>query len=730
MTENLNEPVESRKCRRLGRRDFLIVLGVGAAGLYAGVRLGTPYLRLRLVDFLEESGGPPSNIDAPPDAWFEILLDNTVNLYLPKSEMGQGVHTGLAQIAAEELEVDLDQMQVFHAPTTRLVDPVGTSASNTISSLFIPLLEVAATLRELLRAEAARQLNSQPQDLVLKAGVFSLKTDPGQQRTYGELFQSLDQWELPENPPTLKDPSQYRSIGQPFPRVDLPAKVVGKAVYGFDVRVPGMLYGAVARPATIEAKLVSANPGQSANQPGVVQVVTEDDFAGVVAESREQAYQALTNLELEWDPGRLWQQEEIEALVTVGEGRSVVIQKEGNVYQALASGTLIEAEYRTPMAYHAYMEPMAAVADVRSDGVEVWASTQAANRLRGAVADAIQRRQEEIVIHPVYLGGGFGRKIDELAAVEAARLSQAAERPVQVAMSRPEDFKSGFVRPPTHSVLRASLDEYGMILAIEHEASSGEVAFPFLPSFMGTVLGADFGSYRGANINYAVSNKQTTAWLAKLPVSTGWWRGLGLMPNTFAVESFIDELANSANLDPLEFRQRHLPDDETGQRLRNALQIAAEEANWGVSLPDGHAHGIAMSYDYGTIMVEIAEASVENDQIRVHKVTAVADPGLVINPDSVIAQTQGAITMGLSATLLEEVLIVDGAFQASNFNQYPLLRNADAPDIDVVVLSSRQTPSGMGEPPIGPIPAAVANAVFAATGQRLRRLPLKFNSLT
>jgi isoquinoline 1-oxidoreductase beta subunit len=456
----------------------------------------------------------------------------------------------------------------------------------------------------------------------------------------------------------------------------------------------------------------------------------EDDFAGVVAESREQAYQALAHMDLEWDSGKLWQQEEIEAMVTVGEGRGVVIQKEGNVNQVLDSGTLVEAEYRTPMAYHAYLEPLAALADVGPEVVDVWASTQAANRLRGAVADAIQREEDEITIHPVYLGGGFGRKVDERAAVEAARLSQAAARPVQVAMNRPEDFRTGFVRPPTHNVLRASLDENGMLLAIEHHASSGEVAFPFLPSVMGTVLGADFGSYRGAILYYAVPNVQTTAWLVDLPVSTGWWRGLGLIPNTFAVESFIDEVAHAANQDPLEFRQRHLPDDESGLRVRNALQIAAEHANWGAALPDGHAHGLAMSYDYGTIMVEIAEVSVDNEQIQVHNVTAVADPGLVINPDGVEAQTQGAITMGLSATLLEEVLIKDGVFQAGNFNEYPLLRNADAPDIDVIVLSSRDTPSGMGEPPIGPIPAAVANAVFAATGQRLRRLPLKFNYLT
>lgn len=723
----MRKPAESGKRRRLSRRDFLIVLGVGAAGLYAGVRFGTPYLRLRLVDFLEESGGPPSNIDAPPDAWFEILPDNTVNLFLPKSEMGQGVHTGLAQIAAEELEIGLDQMKVYHAPTDRLVDPVGTSASNTISSLYTPLLELAATLRELLRAEAAKQLDVEPQELDLEEGVFRLSSDPSQQRTYGELFQSLDEWELPESPPALKKPSEYRHIGQPLPRLDLPDKITGEAIYGFDVRVPDMLYGAVARPETIEGRLISSSAGQAASQPGVVQVVAESDFAGVVAESREQAYQALTHLQLEWDAGRLWQQEEIEALVTAGEGRAVVIQREGNVKQALESGTLIEAEYRTPMAYHAHLEPLAALADVGSEGVEVWASTQSANRLRGAVAEAVQRKEEEVNIHPVYLGGGFGRKIDELAAVEAAHLSQATGRPVQVAFTRPEDFTTGFVRPPTHNILKASLDENGHILAIDHQASSGAVAFPFLPAIMSRVLGADFGSYRGAILFYAVPNKQTTAWLVDLPVSTGWWRGLGLMPNVFAIESFIDELASAANLDPIEFRLMHLPDDERGQRIRNALQAAAKEANWGAPLPNGHAQGLAMSFDYETIMVEIAEVSVENDKIQVHKVTAVADPGLVINPDGVMAQTQGAITMGLSATLLEEVLIKDGAFQASNFNQYPLLRNADAPDINVVVLNSRETPSGMGEPPIGPIAAAVANAVFAATGQRLRRLPLKIS---
>ena len=374
MTADQNNANQEEKRRRLSRRDFLIVLGVGSAGLYAGVRLGAPYLRLRLVDWLEGSGGPPSNIDAPPDAWFEILPDNTVNLFLPKSEMGQGVHTSLAQIAAEELEIRLDQMQVFHAPTSRLVDPVATSASNTISSLYIPLSEIAAILRELMRNEAAVQLNVQPEDLLLERGVFSLKSDPDQQRTYGELFPSLEEWELPENPPPLKTKTQHQAIGQPYPRVDLPAKITGEAIYGFDARLPGMAFGAVARPETIQGKLIQASPGQASNQPGVLQVVAEDDFAGVVAESREQAYQALQKMDLEWDPGQLWQQEDIEAMVTVGEGKGVIIQREGNVSQALETGQIIEAEYRTPMALHAHLEPMAALADVRPEGINIWAS--------------------------------------------------------------------------------------------------------------------------------------------------------------------------------------------------------------------------------------------------------------------------------------------------------------------------------------------------------------------
>ena len=717
------QPTSRRK--RLGRREFLMMLGVGAAGVFVGVKLGTPLIRLRLAEWVETSGGPPGDIEAPPDAWFEITPDNRVRLFLPKVEMGQGVHTGLAQIAAGELEIAWEQLDVQHAPTNKVADPVATSASTTIAGLYLPLRETSATLRELLRSEAVRQLNVPAEALSLENGVFHIRDDASRQVTYGELFQHASEWELPSEPPALKPLDQHHFIGKSMPRVDLPAKITGQAVYGYDVRIPGMLYGAVARPNTVQGKLKSANPGSAASQPGVVQVVIETGFAGVVAESRLQAQQALEKLELVWDPGRSWQQSDIDALTTVGQGEGVMIQKEGDPEEGLQEGTIIEAEYRTPMAFHAYLEPLAAAADVRPDGVTIYASTQAAVRLRGKIADALGREESEIIVQPTYLGGGLGRKIDELVAVDAAILSKASGKPVHVGLTRPEDFRNGFVRPPTHHRLRAVLTADGRIHAMEHLQASGQVAFPFLPGFLGSVMGADFGSWRGALIQYSVPNLQTIAWLADLPVATGWWRGLGLMANTFAIESFIDELAFAAGVDPLEFRLRHLPQNEKGQRIASALQTAARKGAWGSPLPDGYGRGLAFTYDYGTIIVEIAEVSVEKDQIQVHKFTAAADPGLIINPDGVLSQTEGGITMGVSASLRESAIIKDGALQASNFDGYPLLRNAEAPEIVVELINSGSKPFGMGEPPIGPVPAAIANAVFSATGKRLRQLPLR-----
>jgi isoquinoline 1-oxidoreductase beta subunit len=714
---------ETKKKRKLSRRDFLIIVGVAGGGLLLGTRVALPFARLKVAE-LFDSGAAPGGLDAEASAWFQVTPENTVKLFIPKVEMGQGIHTALAQIAAEELEIEWQQLEVVQAGTGQgLDDNFGTGASNSVSTLYQPIREAAATMRQVLQIEAAQLLGVSADVLQAQNGYFSVPAD-SQSLSYWEIANRPGEWEIPETPPSLKSSQDFRFIGKSLERVDLRDKILGKALFGYDQRLPDMLYGAVARPPSIGAKLKSAQAGEAANRPGVVKIVIEDDFVAVAAETREQAYSALNAMDLEWETEVNWQQADIEALVTVGQGKGVVIQKEGNPERALDESTLIEAQYRTPMAFHAHLEPQTATADVKPDRVDVWASTQFPVRLREFIAEAIDRKEDEVFVTPTYVGGGFGRKIGTEAATEAARLSAAAGRPVHIGWNRPEDFLHGFLRPPTHHVFKGALNGQ-RIAALEHQQASGAVAFPFLSGMFKAILGADFGAWRGAMISYEIPDKGTTAWLPELPLATGWWRGLGLLANTFAIESFMDELAHAAGADPVSFRLNHLPNDETGQRRKRVLETAAEKAGWGATLPAGHALGVANSIDVGTAVAQVAEVSVEQDEIRVHKITSVVDPGLVINPDGAISQIQGSIVMGLSSTLIEEVTVEDGQLAADNFNRYPILQMRAIPEIEVILLESGETPNGMGEPPIGPVAAAVANAVFALTGERLRNLPLK-----
>jgi isoquinoline 1-oxidoreductase beta subunit len=483
-----------------------------------------------------------------------------------------------------------------------------------------------------------------------------------------------------------------------------------------------MLYGAVARPPTFTATLKRAAPGKAADLAGV-QVVIEDEFVGVVADSRTKARQALALLDLEWTAGELFQQADLERLTTVTPGKGTVIQREGNV-KANLKGNIISAEYRTPFAAHAHLEPQAAMVDVRPDKVVAMVSTQMQNSVRNDLADVLKRKKEDIEVIATFLGGGFGRKAGTEVAVEAARLSRAVGKPVHVGWNRAEEFRNGYLRPATHHVLKASLTNDGKISALEHQQASGSVAFGFLPGFVEWMMGADFAAWRGATIHYGgIPHRLTTSQHVELPLRTGWWRGLGLLPNVFATESFMDELAHAAKADGLEFRLRHLGSDELGQRMKKVLQTAAEKANWGTPT-EGRALGIACCTDVKTVVAHVAEVSVENGRIRVHKMTTAIDPGLVVNPDGVKAQTQGAIIMGLGSTLFEKMTVKDSVIEAANFDSYPLITMRDTPEIDITILESSEKPYGMGEPPIGPVAAAVANAVFALTGERLRTLPL------
>jgi isoquinoline 1-oxidoreductase beta subunit len=700
--------------------------------LALGIPLGLPVIRRQLAGMTEGDAGGFFSGTLDPLIWFEVHPNNQIRLFLPKAEMGQGVHTALAQIAAEELEVPWESLEVVHASTDQADGNFrGTSGSMSVSSMFDPLRQAAATLREMLRAEAARTLELPDGQLVARDGGFEQIGSPETRVSYGSLVSGEVEWQIPEEDVPLKLASEFKVIGQSVPRVDIPAKVTGTALFGYDVRREGMLFGAVAHAPSIGAQIRSASPGQAASMPGVVQVVLEDGLAGVVATSRPLAFAARQALEIEWEEGHPWQQEELEEIASVGGRGGVGIQRVGNASSILHNADAITAEYRSGFAAHATLEPQAALADIKADGGHVWTSTQFEMNERREVAQALGLEPERIEVIPTLLGGGFGRKLPlgavPSAAVEAARLSRAVGAPVHVGWDRYEEMRSGFFRPLTHHRFSATLDGQGYIKAIQAQQASGDALFGGFPAVAGRIIGFDFGSTRGVSIPYAIPNVDVTVWRRPLPVPTGSWRGLGLMPNVFALESFIDELAHTAGADPLEFRLAHLPGDDWGRRMRAALEAAAERAGWQGALPEGQARGIACAGDGGTLVAEIAEISLDRDtgQIRVHRVVAAVDCGLVITPDGAMAQTEGAIVMGVSAALLEEILVKDGRIEAGNFDRYPLLRHQDAPQVDTILLQTPGArPSGLGEPPIGPVAPAIANAFFALTGARIRRLPM------
>jgi isoquinoline 1-oxidoreductase subunit beta len=724
------EITETKPSRwRMTRRGFLIgagaVLGSVAVAVVAG---RAPFYRF-MAGMLDNRINP-NELPSEPTVWLEITPDNQVIVYSPKVEMGQGIHTAVAQLAAEELETPWQNIQVRQASThTGPFDSTGTSASGSVVSLYVVLPQTAATMRELLRQEGARLLGLSLGEVTAVDGQIQATANPSQSLTYGQIVSQVTTWPELANEPTLKPASQYKIIGNSLPRVDLPAKIAGEAVYGYDARLPNMLYGAVARPPTIGAKLLTAEPGNAPTMLGVEQVVIDvaAGFAGVVARTRQQANTAVRELRLTWDEGRLWQQSEIEALLSFDNGDGVNIQQTGRAVRLDDNSASLTAEYFTPFAAHAHLEAQAALADVQGDKVTIWGSTQSQASVQNGIANALDLPKENITVTPTYLGGGFGRKLNIEAATEAARLSRAVGRPVHVGWSRTEDMQNGYVRPITRSRFRARLDNR-RIAEMAQDQASGKVAFSFFPPFLQTIFGSDFAAWRGAMNFYSnIPNRSTTTYLPDLPIRTGWWRGLGLFANTFAQESFIDELAHLAQADPLQFRLAHLGDDALGQRMAGVLQAAAQKAGWGQPLPDGHAHGIACCTDVDTVVAQVAEISVDRatGQIQVHKVVSAVDAGLFINPDGAIAQTQGAIVMGLSSTLLEELTVADGQIVPTNFTNYPLLTLDMTPEIEVILLESDGQPRGMGEPPIGPIGAAVGNALYALTGIRLRRLPFK-----
>jgi isoquinoline 1-oxidoreductase subunit beta len=712
---------------QLTRRRFLKAgggLGVLAVGGFYGVREGRLFLVDTLMTTSQEGGGAKPK---DPNLWFEIAATGAITFHSPKMDMGQGINSALMQIAAEELEVRWDQIRVVPGEPRRglNVGEMSTFGSSSVTSMFKPVRETAATMREMLRAEGAVQLGIPAANLVVKEGRCISRNDAAKALTYGEIVAAKKTpWTVPKDKAALKDPKDFVSIGKDMPRADVLDKLRGKPVYAYDVRLDGILYGAVARPPSYGAKLKSAAPGQAESHPGVVKVVIDKgaNFAGVVAKTRTQARAAVAKLELQWAGGSTASQADVEKLLTARRGEGVSVRRHGDAADALSKGASVEADYRTPMAAHAHLEPISATVHVTAKIVEAWVPTQSPQADTSALGPWSKGR--EVVVHPMQMGGSFGRKGMQTMVAEAARLSAAVGQPVHVGWTRHEEMQQSFYRPVTNTYLRGKVSTTGKIEAVQQVSVTGTVTNE-LPGIAFSVLGFDPGAGAGLFLDYAISNYSVRASNADLPVRTGIWRGVGLYPNVFALESFIDELAVAAKKDPLEFRLMNFGNDKLGTRSKRVLEDVRTRSDWDTPAAAGRGRGVAVSNSTGTHVAMVAEVSMTNGAIVVERVTASIDCGLVVNPVNAGLQAKGSIVMGMSSTLVERLTVKNGAIEQRDFDDYPLLTLKQTPrQIDVHFIETTDAPQGMGEPVIGPVGACIANALFALTGQRQRSLPL------
>lgn len=715
---------------RITRRRLLIGAGATAGSLLVGAPIALELGRPKLAEWMLKRGTGAVQIPESSLVWFD-LTGQGITVHLPKIEMGQGIHTALAQVAAEELCVRPEQITVVQADSGRgfPLATMFTFGSTSVAALYTPVREAAATVRSMLTSEAARRLDVSPQSLTAADAAFQV-TGTDRRIAYADVIAGHEgPWQEPEETPALRSAAEFTTIGQSAPRVDIRAKLLGEAIYGYDARLPGMSFGAFAVPPRFGAELLAAEAGDAARMPGVVKVVIDipAGFAGVVADTRTRAWAAASALSLRWSEGSRVDTGALERQVTAGDG--VMLRRDGSIPRAFSKGTIIEAEYRTPLAAHAHLEPLAALAKVDpgpAGKVEVWVPTQSPESVSEDLREALGE-DRPVVVHVTQLGGSFGRKGGQHLAVAAARLSVAVGRPVHVGWTRETDMRQAFYRPPTHTRMRGSVGADGRIRGVEQRSAAGDIiwAVAGLPEAVRKVLGFDPGGLLGLFLPYDLAAYRLVNRREQLPVPTGPWRGLGLLPNTFALESFVDEMAEAAKADPLEFRLAHLRDDEEGRRLKAVLRSAAQMATWADPLPRGRGRGIACSGDVGTLVAVVAEVDLSGGQVRVTGVDVAVDCGLVINPAGARLQAQGSIVMGLSSTLREELQVADGQVVSDNFDSYSILEMADTPPIRVTFVGGGQVPHGMGEPVVGPVPAAVANAVRAAGGPRLRKLPLR-----
>ncbi len=668
--------------------------------------------------------------DFEPNAFIRIARDGKITLVMPQVEMGQGVYTSIPMIIAEELDAAWDSVSVIAAPPNEAVyaNPLlqvqATGNSNSVRAFWMPLRKAGASTRAMLVSAAAKQWKVDPSSCTAKNGeVFHAAS--GRKLSYGALSATAGRETPPANP-TLKDPKDFTLIGRPLKRLDTPDKVNGKAQYGIDILPPGVKFATLVACPVFGGKVGHVDDTETLKIAGVRQVVVLDDLVAVVGDHFWAAKQGLDALSIAWNEGanahvdsaQVWKQ-----IKASGEKSGLVARAAGDANKALGDGEKHQSRFELPFLAHAPMEPMNCVVHVTPDSCEVWVGSQVCGRTQAIAAKVTGLPLEKVTVHNQLLGGGFGRRLEVDATEKCVRIAQKVDGPVKIIYTREEDIRQDVYRPVYYDQLTATLKN-GKIDGWHHRITGSSVVARWLPPAFTGNHNIDFDAVDSAiDIPYGIPNLRIEYVRDEPPaVPTGFWRGVGPNNNVFAIESFIDELALKAGKDPVAFRLAML--DKT-PRLKASVQLAAEKSGWNKPPGKRIGRGLTAQVSFASFIATVVEAEVDEDgEVRLRRVTSVVDTGIAVNPDTIIAQLQGGIIFGLTAALYGEITIDKGRVQQSNFHDYRMLRINQIPPIEVHVVKSGEAPGGIGETGCTAGPPALANAIAAATGVRLYRLPI------
>ena len=683
------------------------------------------------------TAAPVNELEQPPDdtagqfapnAFIRIAHTGKTTLIMPQVEMGQGIYTAVAMILCDELDGDYEQIALEHAPPNDKLygNPTWgiqvTGSSNSIRAFWKPLRTAGAAARAILIQAAAAQWQVDPASCTASDGKV-MHAASGRVLAYGDLVEAASVLPVPKNPP-LKKPKDFTLIGKPLKRFDTPGKTDGKSIYGIDAMVPGMKFATLAASPVFGGKVAHVDDSTAKTMPGVRQVVVLEDSVAVVGDHMWAAKQGLDALVITWDKGPNAQvnSNDIWANLRAASRKGGVVAKSvGDVEKGLAQGDRFDADYELPFLAHATMEPLNCTVSLTPGACEIWTGTQVMTRIQSVAAQTAGIPVDKVTVHNHLIGGGFGRRLEPDMVATAVRIAQHVDGAVKVVWTREEDMQHDVYRPVYRDVISASLSG-GKIVAWKYRVTGSSILARWLPAAFQN--GIDIDAVDSAvDMPYDVPNRQVEYVRAEPPaVPTGFWRGVGPNNNVFATECFMDELARKANMDPIEFRRGMLGNNP---RLKAALDLVAEKSGWGNPLPPRVGRGVSVQPSFGSFIATVVEAEVDNNgEVHLRRATSAVDTGIAVNPDTIIAQLEGGLIFGLTAALWGEITIDKGRVRQSNFNDYRMLRIDEAPNIEVHVIESSEDPGGIGETGTIAGPPALRNAIYAATGVALRRLPI------